>query len=144
MDIQGVRRDRLRDLIETRFNGKQTEFIAATDINQGELSGLLRKKSFGERKARSLERILRLPPGWFDGGPVAPDTPALNDKKFNVLYAHFSFLTEMQKDEEIQRIKSIADANRVLLKQLSGKLNPVSDDRVAKHITKPPKVKEHK
>lgn len=60
------RRKQLRRWIEAHFGGVQTAFIASTNdgekqINQGELSGLLSTKSFGERRARSLEKQAHMP-----------------------------------------------------------------------------------
>ena len=48
------RRRQLRKWIDQHFGGSQTQFILSTNdgekqINQGELSGLLGKKSFGEK-----------------------------------------------------------------------------------------------
>lgn len=65
------RRARLRDWINNRFGGSHTLFIASTNdgvkqLNQGELSALLRNKSFGERRARSLELMARMPPRYLD------------------------------------------------------------------------------
>lgn len=65
------RRIQLRKWIEQHFCGSQALFIAATNngekqINQGELSGLLREKSFGERRARSLEKQAGMPAGYLD------------------------------------------------------------------------------
>lgn len=66
MDIVQNRRDRLRAWIDKHCNGSQAQFVTVTGINQGELSGLLRKKSFGEKKARSLELAAGMPLGWLD------------------------------------------------------------------------------
>lgn len=67
MDISEIRRNRLSKLIEEKFANRQAEFIKKTNINQGELSAILRgKKSFGEKKARKLEEAAGLPNGWFD------------------------------------------------------------------------------
>ncbi|SHM05179.1 hypothetical protein SAMN05216428_11280 [Nitrosospira sp. Nsp11] len=67
MDIQAIRRARLRRLIDERFNGKQTDLLAACNQNQGEISGLLSgKRVFGEKKARTLEDELHLGRGYFD------------------------------------------------------------------------------
>ena len=67
------RRRRLKLWIDTNCDGSQKLFIASTNdgekqINQGELSGLLRSKSFGEKRARSLERQARMPSGYLDAG----------------------------------------------------------------------------
>lgn len=66
-DIVSTRRKRLKQVIEDRFDGRLVDFIARTGINAGELYGLLRQKSFGEKKARALERQAGLSTGYLDG-----------------------------------------------------------------------------
>lgn len=66
MDTVQNRRARLRAWIDECCGGSQAQFVAVTGINQGELSGLLRTKSFGEKKARSLEATAGMPIGWLD------------------------------------------------------------------------------
>jgi hypothetical protein len=66
------RRARLREWIDTHFGGSLTLFIASTNngekqMNQGELSALLRNKTFGERRARSLEQMARMPARYLEG-----------------------------------------------------------------------------
>lgn len=73
MDIVQNRRDRLRAWIDENCNGSQAQFVTVTGINQGELSGLLRQKSFGEKKARSLELAAGMPLGWLDVVSSAPE-----------------------------------------------------------------------
>lgn len=70
-DIRTTRRARLKQWIEDNFGGQQARFVDATGINQGELSGLLRDKSFGEKKARGLEKQANMPHLYLDG--VDPD-----------------------------------------------------------------------
>lgn len=65
------RRARLREWIDTHFGGSHTLFIASTNngerqMNQGELSALLRNKTFGERRARSLELMAHMPARYLD------------------------------------------------------------------------------
>lgn len=65
------RRLQLRKWIDERFGGVQAAFIASTNdgekqLNQGELSGLLGVKSFGEKRARSLEKQAGMPNGYLD------------------------------------------------------------------------------
>lgn len=71
MQIQDIRRTRLAQLIEEKYGGSQARFIDETGENQSEVSGLLRTKSFGERKARKLEEKCGLPVGWLDTEPTA-------------------------------------------------------------------------
>lgn len=74
------RRRRLKLWIDTNCDGSQKLFIASTNdgekqINQGELSGLLRSKSFGEKRARSLERQARMPAGYLDADSSVSNEP---------------------------------------------------------------------
>lgn len=67
MDIQEIRRKRLQLLIDKNYDGKQSVFIAETGANQGELSALLSgKRTFGERKARKIEKLAKIKEGWLD------------------------------------------------------------------------------
>lgn len=71
------RRKQLRRWIDEHFEGSQMAFIASTNdgekqVNQGELSALLKKKSFGEKRARSLERQAHMPPRYLDTDGQAP------------------------------------------------------------------------
>lgn len=65
-EIVALRRRRLQEIIDLKFDGKQSKVVSDTGINQGELSGLLNRKSFGEKKARSLEAMLGLPSMYLD------------------------------------------------------------------------------
>lgn len=65
--IASTRRQRLRDWIDLHYEGVQAAFVASTGINQGELSALLRDKSFGEQKARKLEQQAKMPARFLDG-----------------------------------------------------------------------------
>ena len=78
LEIQDVRRQNLRLWIEDKYEGSQARFVDATGINQGELSGLLKTKSFGEKKARKLESQAGMPDGYLDGETMdKADEPAL-------------------------------------------------------------------
>ena len=67
MDIQEIRRKRLQLLIDKNYDGKQSAFIADTGANQGELSALLSgKRTFGERKARKIEKLAKVEERWLD------------------------------------------------------------------------------
>jgi len=81
-----ARRSRLREWIDSRFSGSQSAFVASTGINQGELSGLLKTKSFGEKRAASLERAAKMPAGYLvsplstdDLRQEQPNTSSTND-----------------------------------------------------------------
>lgn len=63
------RRDRLRQWIDEHFGGKQSAFVSAHSLNQGEISGLLKDKSFGSVKARNLESKTGMPERYLDARP---------------------------------------------------------------------------
>lgn len=64
-DVENRRAQLLR-WIDDHYGGVRARFVEATEINQGELSGLLSKKSFGEKRARSLEAQAGMPPKYLD------------------------------------------------------------------------------
>lgn len=70
------RRTRLRQWIDEHFNGSQAEFVAAHKLNQGEISALLKDKSFGSVKARNLEVQTGMPEHYLErrneGDGIAP------------------------------------------------------------------------
>ncbi len=65
-DVVSCRRRNLKLWIDAKYNGLQASFIEKTDINQGELSALLKNKSFGEKKARSIELKAEMPYRYLD------------------------------------------------------------------------------
>ncbi len=68
-----IRRKRLQDLIDDKYQGVQANLLKdwakrnpEKEINQGELSLLLKKKSFGEKKGLSLAKGLGLRFDYFE------------------------------------------------------------------------------
>ncbi len=101
MDIQSIRRRRLEKLITEKF-GTQAKFVEETGYNQGEVSALLKTKSFGERKARKIEADCNLPPMWLDN-----DAPALENN--DPLIAHaLKIMQEMNHHQLEMAVKVIA------------------------------------
>ena len=66
LDTESLRRHNLRQWIDRLHQGRQAQFVAETGINQGELSALLKNKTFGERKARKIEQQAGMPQRWLD------------------------------------------------------------------------------
>ena len=62
------RRRQLRAWIEAHYES-QADFVIKNKLNQGEISGLLRTKSFGSVKARRLELQAQLPSRYLDQRP---------------------------------------------------------------------------
>jgi hypothetical protein len=66
--IVATRRARLRAWIakypgDSKGRGKQAAFIADTGLDQTEISSLLKNKSFGEKKAQTIEQAAKMPVG---------------------------------------------------------------------------------
>lgn len=59
-----ARRRRLQEWLDARYQGRQAEFVRTAQVNQGELSALLKDKSFGEKRAASLEAKAGMPAGY--------------------------------------------------------------------------------
>lgn len=69
--VVATRRRRLKQWIDENHGGSQASFVLATGINQGELSLLLKDKSFGEKKAAAIEASARMPPGYLSDESVS-------------------------------------------------------------------------
>lgn len=70
MNTTDLRRRNLRQWIADKYGGQQTRFAEAIAINQGELSALLKNKSFGEKKPAKSNRRRKCPPcGWIKNTP---------------------------------------------------------------------------
>lgn len=65
--MHALRRQKLRDLLNTRFSGDRGKFLDASGLTKGRLSQLLDpNEPFGDVAARNLESRLELEPGYFD------------------------------------------------------------------------------
>lgn len=84
------RRSQLQRWIDIHHGGSQKSLIAHTNdgkrqLNQGELSGLLKNKSFGEKKARALETQAGMPAGYLDQQSTQPNPFALAETNETVV-----------------------------------------------------------
>ena len=106
------RRRQLRRWIEIHYGGVQARFSAQHEINAGELSGLLKQKSFGEKRARRLEEQAGMPSKYLEQRPSPvqhysaeePTPAALTDATLSdhwpfrrVRAHHWQALTEAQR-----------------------------------------------
>lgn len=67
VDIQEIRRERLRRLIGDEYGGNTSRFGQLIGKSQSQLSATLSsKKGFGEKLARQIEAAIGLPKGWLD------------------------------------------------------------------------------
>jgi SOS-response transcriptional repressor LexA len=72
MKNQDMRRDKLKDLIQNRFDGKQSAFASAIGKSPSQVNQwLAMRRPIGEKVARDIELALSLPRGWLDGDSEA-------------------------------------------------------------------------
>lgn len=67
VDTQDIRLARLKELIDKRFNGRQTDLGLACGISLSQIGQWLgSSRRIGEKSARKIERALGLPHLWMD------------------------------------------------------------------------------
>jgi len=67
MEVQDIRRKRLRDLIAEMADGNITAFAGKVKKSPSQINDMLAsRKPFGEKVARDLERRCRKPEDWLD------------------------------------------------------------------------------
>lgn len=69
------RRARLRQWIDEKFSGSQAAFVSTHKLNQGEVSALLKDKSFGSVKARNLEAQTGMPERYLEWREAVDQSP---------------------------------------------------------------------
>lgn len=90
--------------------GKQSEFVRESGINQGELSALLKNKTFGERKARKLEQVAGMPAFWLDGSHDMPSENFSNHSSQKNHIMNISTIPEILADIKAGKMVIITDA----------------------------------
>lgn len=107
MDVFDQRQKKLRELIETRFDNRQTDFADRAGIAENYVSRMLstgaNRKKIGEQLARRIEKLCRLPSRWLDGEPVEtpPEWDILRESgwPFSFEAARFNRLTLQQRSQ---------------------------------------------
>lgn len=116
-DVVARRRLNLKAWIDERFKGVQAAFVDKTGINQGELSGLLKKKSFGEKKARALEKQAGMPDGWLDSIHDNEEPATLSADDQQILSAA-DFMPPDRLASMIEQVKQARNSKGALLAKL--------------------------
>lgn len=88
--VPDARRAALRAWIDTRFAGSQAAYIEdarrrRVKLNQSEISQLLGSKSFGEKKARTLEQQSGMPDGYLVHATGTSSPPAVASTAMQLL-----------------------------------------------------------
>ena len=108
MNTTDLRRHNLRQWITQHHNGQQTKFAQAISINQGELSALLKNKSFGEKKARKIEQAANMPDMWLDQDHQDRHAPTISQERNTM--SHISTIPEILADIKAGKMVIITDA----------------------------------
>lgn len=112
-----IRRARLKRVIEDRYRGIQANMVRDTGINAGELSGLLKTRFFGEKKARTLERQIGLSDMWLDGVDVS-ESGLIDD---------FMWILEHGASNERSILLATIEAIKTAHKQSPQKIDPTTE-----------------
>ncbi|MCF7522181.1 3,4-dihydroxy-2-butanone-4-phosphate synthase [Neisseria sp. ZJ106] len=107
MNITELRRCNLRQWIDRHYAGQQSRFVEAIAINQGELSALLKNKSFGEKKARKIEAAAGMPPMWLDNEHLSTSPNTHEQSEMNT---PISTIPEILADIKAGKMVIITDA----------------------------------
>lgn len=114
MDTVARRRHNLRQWITKHYSGQQAQFAAAAAINTGELSALLKNKSFGEKKARKIEHSAGMPAMWLDTDhgdkPVNQTSSSHINTESNRNMSKISPIPEILADIKAGKMVIITDA----------------------------------
>ena len=106
MNITELRRANLRQWIDERCGGRQALFAQTAAINPGELSALLKNKSFGEKKARKIEQAAAMPAMWLD----TVHAPSQNLQEGKHTMTAVSTIPEILADIKAGKMVIITDA----------------------------------
>ena len=106
MNITELRRANLRQWIDERCGGRQALFSQIAAVNPGELSALLKNKSFGEKKARKIEQAAAMPAMWLD----TVHAPSQNLQEGKHTMTAVSTIPEILADIKAGKMVIITDA----------------------------------
>ena len=106
MSITELRRANLRQWIDERCGGRQALFAQTAAVNPGELSALLKNKSFGEKKARKIEQAAAMPAMWLD----TVHAPSQNLQEGKHTMTAVSTIPEILADIKAGKMVIITDA----------------------------------
>lgn len=140
-DAVANRRRQLQRWIDEKFNGVQTAFIASTNdgqkqLNQGELSGLLKTKSFGEKRAHTLEIQAHMPPGYLDQRTQHTNTTTKHIAQEPIHGAIEISQHKLQWPFKLVSYKRLSDLERLLGKQQHAEAMASIDEHLDVLITK--------
>lgn len=113
--MKEVRRQRLKDLLETRFNGSRTAMWKAAGLSSARLTQLLdENEPFGDIAAENLERSLSLPRGYLNGD--APPETARHEGQPTTAAMELAFLFDMiPESDRLRRASAHSAATKAIL-----------------------------
>ena len=95
MSLSATRRTKLRTFLDSRLGGVEAELARRIKRSPSQTSDMLAgRKSFGEKVARDIERLLELEPGWLDG----EDRHAGDDPGIAEILRLFSLMGDPQRE----------------------------------------------
>jgi hypothetical protein len=151
MDLADNRRSRVRQLIQSRFQGVAAQFAAAIGRSPTQVARWFmakpHKRDIGEKIARDIEKRLALPRGWLDSedNNHSAQQPlgiyAIDLQKQQQLLDLFDHLSEEQQEELLAELIAKKLSNEAIFKRLSGRIKHVTRARAAETLPPAPKPK---
>lgn len=153
MGIHDTRRQRLRILINERFDGVDARLATKISRQAAQIARIFatnkHKRDIGEKLARHIERSCGLPSGWLDLDESANHLTVqqhlsiynIKDSMQTRLLELFDGLTEAQQEDMLEQLQALKKANESVLSELGGRIKTVSRQRAAAHLPPAPKAK---
>lgn len=113
--MKEIRRSRLKELLETRFNGSRTAMWKAAGLSSARLTQLLdENEPFGDIAAENLERSLSLPRGYLNGD--APPEKPRQEGQLSAAATELALLFDLiPENDRLRRAAAHAAATQAIL-----------------------------
>lgn len=150
MDLQQIRKANVKRLIEERCNGSQAQFAGKISRSSAYVHQLISTKpssrSVGEKTARHIEEKLGLSRGELDLAPhqreaiqQSLELHTLEEKDKALILELFECLTKAQRDDAIKDLRAAVESNKVIVREVGGRLSHPTDKKVAQILPAAPK-----
>jgi hypothetical protein len=135
MDIQELRRQQLREWIKFNHESVVMRFAAAINKPQPQVADMLSgRKSFGEKVARQIEQLAKMPPMYLDTPPggLAVREPTLGYHGVQLTRAGALLAAEWEKLDVAKRLKFETKILAEVAKGVRSRRKPPKGDRPTK------------
>lgn len=150
MNIEQTRRKNLKSLIREAFRDSQAEFAEKIERTEPQVSqwllGGTGGRNMSERTARRIEQVCGLPFRYLDrdeNAPIKAQEPftlySLDPTMQSEILRLFEKLAKHQREEMLDKLRALARANEIVIREVGPRLDPPCDQHVAKYLAVPQK-----